>query len=120
MKKIFTLGMAMAALCACETKKESTADCVAWIYDNARVTQDTDQSGQITNTTLELMDNEGYWLQVDNETALSLSPNWTMNNEMKFYTKDDVVAEHEKDACETKGRIKAFLDHVTELKKSKN
>lgn len=114
MKKVLLSAMIVGALAACDSKKETTADCVAWIYDNTRVVEHA--NGQ----TFEILDNEGEWLSINNEKALELSSNWTMNEDMKFYVNDDIVEEHEQDACETKGRVKAFLDHVTELKKTEN
>jgi len=126
MKKIPLAVLLIAALGACD-KKETTEDCIAWIYNNAQVSGSTtfssfDESGKPQsrefNMVLELKDNEGQWLAINTETAISLSQNWTMDENMKYYTKDDVIEEHEMDACETKAKIKSFLNKVSELKKS--
>jgi len=64
-----------------------------------------------------LKDNEGEWLEIDQETALSLSENWDFKK-IKMYTNSSYVYNHELDACEVKAKGQEFLNKVTELKKS--
>jgi hypothetical protein len=113
MKKLSLIALVAAALCACG-EKQTTEDCIAWIYDNARMNTIVTVSGSGTEQReiLELKDNDGQWLEINKETALSLSKNWTFDENMQYYTKDDVILEHEKDACEVVGRIKNFLNHA--------
>lgn len=109
----------MCALSACSSKKETTEDCIAWIYDNTRTVSSTTvaANGKIIKQyadVLQLKDNNGKWLEINNETAISLSHNWTMDKNMKYYTKDSIIEEHEKDACKTKARIKEFLNNLNQ------
>ncbi|MDR1071131.1 MAG: hypothetical protein LBL21_00605 [Rickettsiales bacterium] len=106
MKTALMVVLMAAALGACG-KKETAEDCIAWIYDNAAVYITSPSS-----VVLELKANEDRWVEINKETALSLSKNWTLDENMKYYTKDDVVMEHEKDACEVKAKIRKFLKNM--------
>ena len=51
---------------------------------------------------------EQRFVKLSREEAMSISANWDYSN-MKLYSNDGVVQEHEKDACETLKRLNKFI-----------
>ncbi|MDR1337784.1 MAG: hypothetical protein LBJ73_02005 [Rickettsiales bacterium] len=81
--------------------------CIDYIVKNAQVMYGPD------GMDLQFKDSEGKWMDINQETALSLSKNWDFND-MKLYQNnaDGYLFDYELDACDTMSRMQEFLKQI--------
>ena len=127
MKQLLLLVAVCVSICACE-KKETPEQCVSWIYRNIQVgtgtlyfnymDQKSQQKKEYYYLNIKGQNNNPVMSIANKSVAMKLSKNWTLDENMKLYTEDGILEEHEKDACETKERVIDFLHHLADLHKA--